>query len=132
ADLSVYGFLPEGNQSTPAVIAVSGMSVNITQASSQIDVSLARSNNSSDARVYLFYPLGLYRISSGGEMASLLDMARVANPTEDPAGVVRHWLRLGLHEPVGVDEFFAMRDNDSRVRVYQAMRYRPATGVDLG
>lgn len=132
ADLSVYGFLPEGDQASPAIVAVSGLAVNVTQAPSQIDVSLARKSEETDARVYVFYPLGLYRLTGGKDWDGLLDLAQAARPEQDPVEAVRQWLRVGLHEPVGVDEYFTPINGDAAVRVFQTTRYRPATGVHLG
>lgn len=132
ANLAIYGFMPEGGEGTPAILAVSGLSVNVTQASSHIDISMARKDEKADARAYIFYPVGLYRVNSTDGAVSLLDMARSVRPGENSVDLVRRWLRLGLYEPVGVDEYFMPIQDDAKVRVYQTMRYRPATGVDLG
>jgi len=131
--LAVYGFLPSGESNTPAILAASGLSVNITQASNQIDVSLARGNGATgESRVYIFYPVGLYQVAVQSEPKSLSDIASAVRPGTDPAQVLRQWLRVGLYEPTGVDEYFSPVNNDKAIRVYQVNRYRPAAGVDLG
>lgn len=133
SDLAVYGFLPLGDQSTPAILAASGLSVNVTQALSHIDVSLARNGSTGDARVYIFYPIGLYRIEAKpDQFKTLSDVAAASRLDVDKMDVMRQWMRIGLHEPVGVDEYFAPVKNDTHVRIFQAMRFRGAPGVDLG
>ncbi len=132
-DLAVYGFFPAGSANTPAILAATGLSVNITQASAHVDVSLARKNGSAaDARVYIFYPLGLYRIEAPTEPKSLSDLVTAVRPGSDPGDLLRQWFRVGLYEPVGTDEYFAPINDDKYIRVFQAGRYRPAPGVDLG
>ncbi len=131
--LSAYGFLPTGPSNTPAILVATGLSVNVTQASAHVDISLARPEGSKDeAGVYIFYPLGLYKFQAGGPVQSLSDIARAVRPGQDPAEVLRQWFRVGLYEPVGVDEYFTPIKNTSAIRVFQAARYRPARGVDLG
>ncbi len=133
AGLSVYGFVPAGPSQTPAILATSGLSVNVTQANSHIDVSLARANGAgSDARVYIFYPVGLYRVTQDADPKSLSDLALAVRPGGDPAEVLRQWFRVGLYEPVAVDEYFAPVKNDTSIRIYQVARYRPAAGIDIG
>lgn len=133
AGLSAYGFLPGGESNTPAILAATGLSVNITQASGHVDISLARpAGEKGDARVYIFYPIGLYRFHTDVPIKSLSDIGRAVRPGQDPADVLRQWFRVGLYEPVGVDEYFAPIKNSAHIRVFQAARYRPATGIDLG
>ena len=130
--LSVHGFLPVGKSRNPAMMVATGLSVNVIQGSSHIDVSLARIKGAKDPAVYLFYPVGLYKVESDAEIKSLTEMARLMKPDEEPLDVLKQWLRIGLYEPTGVDEYFTMVNNESAVRVYQATRYSSPSGLDLG
>ncbi|PKO19572.1 hypothetical protein CVU37_02480 [candidate division BRC1 bacterium HGW-BRC1-1] len=133
AGVSVFAFYDADERSVPALLAVAGGAANVTLSELHIDVTVSRGTDAkSPAKIYIFHPTGLDRVDLSGKPASFFALAAAVVPGDDPVQVVRRWMRLGLHEPVAVDEYARVHASEEFVRVYQVARYAAPAGVDLG
>ena len=131
--VSAFAFFDAAKESAPAVLAVSGGAANVTLTDQHIDVTVSRGTNTAKpCKIHIFYPAGLRRMDLTQKPVSFFDLADDVEPDADPAATVRRWLRLGLHEPVAVDEYARVHASEGFVRVYQLARHSSPAGVDVG
>ncbi len=132
-NFSAFVFFEPSTDTVPAVVAVSDGAANATRTEGQIDITVSRGAASkTPAKIFVFFPTGLRRVTLPGKVSRFFDVAAATEPGETPVQTVRRWLRVGLHEPVAVDEYSQVRAEEDTVRVYQLTRHAAPRGLDVG
>ena len=122
--VTVYALCDSAGASPPLLIALAGLSANVTQSNEALEISLARVSAKQPGRAYIFAPTGIAPVRTDAKSASLADLLAAADVHSSASTTLARWLSIGLNEPAGADEFFRVLDGDQSVRVYQVARYR--------
>lgn len=132
AEFNAFTFVPLEKDSTPAFMISRGLSVNLTQSSTSVDISLARQANfKGEPKAYIVYPAGLDRFDFSSRPTELSDIADIISEKETTE-TLRQWVKLAVNEPAEQAEWFQVREGEKFVRIYQLSRYiSPLTAPEL-
>jgi len=122
-ELTAYVITEAGKNSTPAVLAASGLSINLIQAPTHVDITLVRSGTrKGPARLYLFFPKGIATFDLSTPPSDMGALISAMAPSAELADELARWMRVGLSVPVSCDEYFRMLTSE-KIRVYQVVEH---------
>ena len=128
SQISVYAVCDYGSAAPPLLIGLEGLSANVTQSNEQMEIALA-GGSTAGGRAFVWFPTGIGAMKLPGKPASMSELTATADSNSTSAVVLNRWLRLGLNEPVSVDEYFRTLPGEEFVRVYQLAKYRGVAGA---
>lgn len=122
-EFNAYIFIPLEKQGTPAFLVTQGLSVNLTQSSTNVDISFAKKTEfKSEPKIYIVYPTGLDRFDFSSRPTQIAEITDIIS--EEPTTfTLSKWARLAINEPVDQAEWFEVREKQKKVRVYQTARF---------